>query len=186
MMLWGPMIGAVLGTWFQLHEHPEVIRHGLVVSLPSSGAVVAGAVIGVALGVVASFLLAFLWAAWRYRFKGDDTWEAVYCGRDATVMFFELRCKEDVPPADPLHLGEVQCALNKPSRSVVMYRNRPQLLGEPPGLMAFISAPRESGRYEVRWYASREGKKWREVARKRLTLRADEPDSPWKSREAVA
>jgi hypothetical protein len=78
MMLWGPTIGAVVGALVALDLHPEVIRHGLVVSLPSSGEVLAGAGIGAAVGVGASFLLAFLWAGGRYRFNGDGTWEAVY------------------------------------------------------------------------------------------------------------
>ncbi len=117
MMLWGPMIGAVIGTLVALHDHPEVIRHGLVVSLPSSGEVVAGAATGAVVGVGVTFLLAFLWASVRYLARGDDTWEVVYCGRHAKTMFFALRCRASVAPADPQHLGHVECwSKNLPGR----------------------------------------------------------------------
>lgn len=60
------------------------------------------------------------------------------------------------------------------------------LLSDPPGLMAFVGGEPEAGRYEVRWYAAREGEKLREVARKRLKIKGDEPEVPWLSREAMA
>lgn len=187
MVLVTPTVAAVAGTAYAFSHPSLVIRKGLVVGEQhfwhTLWTGVAGGLVGLAAVIGCVFMGVWFW----YRVLGGDrAWEAGYCGRDAKVMFFELRCKEDVAPADPLHLGAVECWVKTPSGTVVRNRNRAQLLGEPPGLMAFISAEPELGPYEVRWYAAREGERWREVARKRLRVRAGEPDSPWMSREAVA
>ena len=80
MMLLSPVIGAIVGTWWQLERSSEVILHGLVVAVPSTPDVLAGTVIGGLAGIVMGFGLAFVWACVRYFAWGDPVWETPYTG----------------------------------------------------------------------------------------------------------
>jgi hypothetical protein len=164
MMLLGPMIGAFAGAWFQLHEHPEVIRHGVVVSIPSVGEVAAGIAVGTLLGIGGAFLLAFTWAAVRYRLWGDKVWQATHLSSDRE-MVFDLRNRRKDMPADPSHLGAVECLLKTPAGEIIDYDGRLEPRRNPYGLIARFPIEPEPGVYEARWSVAREGQRLHEVAR---------------------
>lgn len=185
MMLWGPTIGAVGGALVALDLHPEVIRHGLVVSVPSSGEVVAGAGIGAALGVAAAFLFAFLWAGGRYFMRGDDTWEPI-CdpAPESASVVFELRCRVS-PPQHVETLGHKEAAVKRPDGTIqliptISIMQREVCVGDEQNMVPatyFRFNPwGVTGEYEVRWYGT--NRKHYEIARKKFWIEAPEPTQP--------
>lgn len=174
-MLWSPMIGAAIGTLVALHDHPEVIRHGLVVSVPTDGEVLTGTVLGSLGGVLVAFLFVFGWAAVRYRLKGDDVWEV--CFRP-NLREIELRCKKDAEIPEAVEalgaLAAIECCLKTPSGAVLSSREQGDLFPQDTHEIAWFPKLEtlEAGTYEARWYAPRGKPRSQEVARgkTRITL----------------
>jgi hypothetical protein len=181
MVLIVPTVSALTGAAWAISHPPDTVQYGLVVHEGSFLEVLANGVAGAIGGLLALTLLMFAWSWARYRVLGggDRIWQALYCGRHNRILLLELRCRPDVVPADPLHLGETECWIKTPAGHVLRVQGHKQAVEEPNGLMVFAHTEREAGRYEVRWYAAREGEKWREIARHKFHIEEDEPDIPW-------
>lgn len=171
--------------------HPTLsIRRGLVVGQRSIWYAVLNGVIGgvVVLCVLAGLVFIAVWV-WYRLLGGDRVWEAIYRGRRGQIYFFVLRCKENVGAVNPVHLGAVQCWVRTPTGSVWEYPGTEEKgWASPNGVGALVRTDDGPGRYEVRWYSTREGERRREVARQRVTISDDEPDEagtdgqPWLER----
>ena len=150
MVLVAPTVAAVGATAWALSHPAQTLRRGLVVGEQPFWHALVNGVLGGVVGLLAVVVLVFVCVWFWYRVVGGDkTWEAVYSGRHAKTMFFELRCKARVVPADPLHLGHVECWVKTPSGRVIRHEGVRQLLSEPNGVMAFIAMERQAGRYKV-------------------------------------
>jgi hypothetical protein len=169
MTIWGPLTGAVAGAWYQFHEHPEIIEHGLVKSVPTSGEVLLGAVVGVAVGTIGAFLLAFAWQYVRYLKWGDPVWESVYSGSVEGTIFCQLSCKR-ATGGHPTELGRIVCLLKKPSGEIVEYKGALERRHNPYGAVARFQMQPEPGVYQVRWSAAREGQQLHEIAREKFLI----------------
>jgi hypothetical protein len=164
MMILSPVIGAIAGTWWQLERSSEVIRHGLVVGVPSTPDVLAGTIIGALGGIVVGLSLAFVWAGVSYFARGDRVWETLYTGSVEGMMFFQLSCKAGIV-ADPSHLGAIECLLRKPSGELVTYNGPLMPRHNPYGVTARFQMEPEVGIYKCRWSATREDERLHEIAR---------------------
>jgi hypothetical protein len=165
LLLLAPVIGATVGAWWQLERSSDVIRHGLVVAVPSTPDVLVGTVIGGFGGVGVAFILAVVSASVSYRRRGDPVWEVVF--RDLREI--ELRCRDVAIPVSVDGLGAVaalECCLKTPSGIVLSSLDRGDLF--PQGVHEVAWFPKleslEVGIYEARWYAPRDKPRLHEIA----------------------
>ena len=167
-----PAAGAFVGTAWGVSHPSETIRDGLVVSQASFWGVLFSALIGGVVGVALLIVVVWGYLWFRYRRAGGDAeWEAVYEGSVEGRMFFELRCKAELP-IDPATLGALTCLVKAPDSSIVhAEKYGPRL--NPPGYTAHFALTRQPGEYEARWYAARGTGKLQEIARYKGAAPAD-------------
>ena len=180
MVLMLPIIAAVAGTAWAISRPSLTIRNGLVVGEQSFGSALLNGVLGGIVGLAAVIALVSAVTYALYCLRGDRIWEAGYGGRYQKVMFWELRCRQGIVPADPSHLGTVECWVKTPAGNVARYSGELVRRHDPNGLVARMSLDHEPGSYEVRWYAAREGEGLREVTRDHRRINGvDDPEPPW-------
>ena len=163
MLILIPALGAFVGTAWGVSNPSETVRRGLVVGQASFWGVLSSTLIGGVAGV--ALLIALVWGyVWcRYRCGGGDAdWEVVYEGSAEARMYFELRCKAELP-IDPATLGALTCLVKPPDAPLT----EPERYGprhSPPGYTAHFALIRQPGEYEARWYAAQGKPRLQEVA----------------------
>lgn len=170
----GVLIGALVGVAVGVGPGNVVHEHGrLVVAATPTLNILAGAVVGSAGGIVVVWVGAFMWSWLRYWRWGDPIWKTECVAIGDTTMSFELASKDGVIPHDAKLLGQLVCLVRTPGGEIVV----------PPGIgyvmprgsaQVYVELKPEPGTYEVHWIRAREGDKWHEKARGRVTLMLDE------------
>jgi hypothetical protein len=169
-----PTVAALVGSaWAASHPAYDV-RYGLVAHQASFGATLVTALVSGLVGLLALVSLVFAASFAWYKLRGDSTWEAdmefLYQERSNRITSgssAKLVCKVE-PLAEVSSLGHVEAVLRSPSGSFTRFSKSG--MGVSPTGLGFApigGGQAERGTYEMRWYATRQGRRLQEIVRVR-------------------
>jgi hypothetical protein len=172
-----PTLAALAGSAWAASHPADELRHGLVVHEASFGDALVTALVGGLVGLLLLVGLVVAGTVARYRVAGDRVWEVAWPFRDEQRGGARLTANGVAlinftdQPVNVGVLGHVEAVIRLPD-GTFSWMAQSGMGGGPNSLTWPRIGPPQQGRYEVRWYATRQTPRLQEVARSRAAFDA--------------